>query len=118
MWRRTLFAIALCAVLARPCSVVFSKSSYHKSRRSDTPLFRFEKDGKAGFINAQGIVVIPPKFDVGWFAEEDFVEGLSPARIRGNWGFIDRAGHWAVPPTYWRVEPFSEGFAAVTDHLK
>lgn len=96
----------------------FLKASYHKDRRSDSALFRFEKDGHAGFIDAKGKVVIPPKFDVGWFAEEDFVDGLSPARIGENWGFIDTAGNWTIPAKYWRVQPFSEGLAAVTYQLK
>ncbi len=118
MLPRITWAIALLAALAWPCSMAFTKASYHKNRRSTTPLFRFEEKGKAGYINEKGKVVIPPQFDVGWFAEEDFVEGLSPARVGENWGFIDVAGHWAIKPTYWRVEPFSEGLAAVTFPLK
>jgi len=118
MWARITVPLALIATLALPCSTSFLKTSYHKNRRSNVPLFRFEDHGKAGFINAQGKIAIPPRFDVGWFAEEDFVEGLSPARIGENWGFIDANGAWAIPPTYWRVDQFSEGLAAVTHHLK
>ena len=110
--------IGLVAALAMPCTMVFSKGTYHKNRRSDTPLFRFEKNGSAGFINAEGKVVIPARFDIGWFSEEDFVEGLSSARVGENWGFIDIKGKWAIPPVYWQVEPFSEGLAAVTLQLR
>jgi hypothetical protein len=118
MLLRAAAGISILAALALPCSMSFFKASYHKNRRSVTPLFRFEQNGRAGFINAAGKVVIPPRFDVGWFAEEDFVEGLSPARSGENWGFIDTKGNWAVQPRYWRVEPFSEGLAAVTGQLK
>jgi hypothetical protein len=111
-------AFLLLAAGALPCSVAFLKATYHKDRRSDTALFRFEKDGQAGFIDADGKIAIPPKFDIGWFSEEDFVEGLSPARIGSDWGFIDRAGNWVIEPKYWRVHAFSEGLAAVTYHLK
>lgn len=106
------------AALAAPTSVLFPKFSYFKNRRSDTPLFRFEKNGHVGFINAEGKVIIPPKFDVGWFVEEDFVEGLSPARSGHNWGFIDTKGKWVIEAKYKRVEPFAEGLAAVTGHPK
>jgi hypothetical protein len=106
------------AVLAVPCSVAFSKATYHKDRRSNMPLFRFERSGKAGFIDVDGRIAIPPRFDVGWFSEEDFVEGLSPARSGRNWGFIDHAGNWVIPPQYWRAQAFSEGLAAVTHQLK
>jgi hypothetical protein len=115
---RVVVVVAITVAFALPCSRSFLKTSYHKNRLSHTPLFRFEKDGRAGFINAGGKVVIPPKFDVGWFAEEDFVEGLSPARVGENWGFIDTKGSWVIEPKYWRVEPFSEGLAAVTGQLQ
>ncbi|MGA2593889.1 MAG: WG repeat-containing protein [Bryobacteraceae bacterium] len=106
--------LMLLAAFGVPCSISFFKAPYHKDRRSDTPLFRFEEHGHAGFINADGKVVIPPKFDIGWSSEEDFVEGLSPARVGENWGFIDSAGDWAIQPKYSRVQAFSEGLAAVT----
>jgi hypothetical protein len=114
MLQRIACGLTLLVALALPCSMSFFKSAYHKNRRSTTPLFRFEEKGKAGFIDEKGKVVIPPKFDVGWFAEEDFVEELSPARRGENWGFIDVTADWVIPPTYWRVQPFSEGLAAVT----
>jgi len=110
--------LVLLAAFGGPCSISFFKAPYHKDRRSDTPLFRFEKHGHAGFINAEGKVIIPPKFDIGWFSEEDFVEGLSPARVGENWGFIDSAGNWAIQPKYWRVQAFSEGLAAVIYQLR
>jgi len=115
---RVSVSLAIAVAVVLPCSMSFSKTSYRKNRRSDTPLFRFEKNGHAGFINSEGRVIIPPKFDVGWFAEEDFVEGLSPARSGENWGFIDTKGNWVIEAKYWRVEPFSEGLAAVTGQLK
>jgi hypothetical protein len=114
MLRRLTSILVLIAAFAFPCSVSFLKAPYHKNRQSDAPLFRFERKSKAGYIDVTGKVVIPPQFDIGWFSEEDFVEGLSPARMGENWGFIDIAGGWAIPAKYWRVEAFSEGLAAVT----
>jgi hypothetical protein len=114
MPRRFVVLFALAAIVASPCTRFYEKEPYHKNPRSTTPLFRFEKQGRSGFINAQGEIVITPRFDVGWFAEEDFVEGLSPARRGDLWGFIDTDGHWAVEPKFWSVQPFSEELAAVT----
>jgi len=116
MLMRIALGIVMVAALAAPTSVLFPKMPYCKNPRSDTPLFRFENNGHVGFINAEGKVIIPPKFDVGWFAEEDFVEGLSPARSGHNWGFIDTKGNWVIKAKYKRVEPFAEGLAAVTGH--
>ena len=118
MLLRVVVSVAITVAFALPCSRSFFKTSYHKNRRSDTPLFRFEKGGRAGFINSAGKVIIPPKFDVGWFAEEDFVDGVSPARVGESWGFIDTKGKWVIEPKYWRVQPFSEGLASVTGQLK
>jgi hypothetical protein len=92
MWVRISAALAIAAAVAVPCTTSFTKAPYHENRHSDTPLFRFESHGKAGFIDARGKVAIPPKFDIGWFAEEDFVKGLSPARSGENWRFIDTKG--------------------------
>jgi hypothetical protein len=115
---RVALAATIAAAVAFATSIVFPKASYHKNPRSDTPLFRFEKNGRVGFINDRGEVKIHPKFDVGWFAEEDFVEGLSPARSGRNWGFIDTKGNWVIKAKYKNVEPFSEGLAAVNGHIK
>jgi hypothetical protein len=82
---RCIGALVLAAAFAMPCTRNFEKSAYLKNRRSDTPLFRFEENGQVGFIDAMGQVAIPPQFDVGWFSEEDFIEGLSPARKGENW---------------------------------
>lgn len=115
---RVVSVFVLFTVLALPCSRIFEKAVYHKNRRSDTPLFRFEENGKVGFINSAGKIAIPPQFDVGWFAEEDFVESLSPARRGENWGYIDRSGKWVIRAQYRRAEPFSEGLGAVSLQLK
>ncbi len=78
MLPRIAAATSLISALMLPCVWMHTKLPCHKNRRSDTALFRFEEKGKAGFIILDGEVVIPPKFDVGWSSEEDFVEGLSP----------------------------------------
>ena len=118
MLLRVFAAVTFLAAFSLPCTISFSKTPYHKDRRSDTPLFRFEEKGQAGFINSEGKVVIPPKFDIGWFSEEDFVEGLSPARLYEHWGFIDQTGNWVIETQFRQVQPFSEGLAAVTYPLQ
>jgi hypothetical protein len=72
MLPRIAAATLLISALVLPCVWMHTKLPYHKNRRSDTALFRFEEKGKAGFINLDGEVVIPPKFDVGWSSERGF----------------------------------------------
>lgn len=49
---------------------------------------------------------------------EDFHEGMAAFKLRGNWGFVDRAGKVAVEPQYDEVAAFSEGLAAVSSEKK
>jgi WG containing repeat len=77
--------------------------------KTDEPLFPIEKNGRWGFINRQGSVVVAPQFrDVGRISC-----GLAPARLNGSWGFIDLTGKFAIAPAYDFASYFSEGFAQV-----
>jgi hypothetical protein len=79
--------------------------------KKDEPLFIiFDKDGKEGFINADGKTVIPTKFD----KVTEFIEDLAAVKFNGKWGFINRQGNFVVEPKYEGITPFSEGLAAVS----
>jgi hypothetical protein len=39
-------------------------------------------------------------------------EPLTRATQDGRWGFLDRSGHWAIPPTFERVGSFHDGLAS------
>ena len=115
--RHALVLILLMVGTALPCSYKIDKAVYSKHTGSTSALFRFEEDGKAGFINAQGRVVIPPRFVPDWFAGEDFFEGLSPVQAgRWSWGVINERGEWVVTARYSEVDRFSEGLASVVDN--
>ena len=89
----------------------------------------FSKNGKQGFMDAEGTVRIPAQFD----GLEAFSEGLAAAAIiQGTepfeaanasgtcriealrWGFIDATGRVVIPHRYRRVGKFSEGKAAAS----
>jgi hypothetical protein len=88
---------------------VFSK------RILDQPVFfsggfcGVKKDGKWGFIDTSGKLVIPDQFDeVG-----PFMEGLASVKLGSQWGFIDNTGSYAINPQFDQVGDFHEGLAAV-----
>lgn len=73
-------------------------------------------DGKFGYINKQGKIVIEPQFDEAGY----FNEGLAKVKIGEKSGFIDQDGKFIIElkidPIF--VEPFSEGLAKVSVKLK
>ncbi len=124
-----------------------------QTRKGDPPMnhspFEFsapyaaKKDGKFGYINRTGDMIIPPQFEralgfveglgrVGIGDKEGYIdetgkfviplkfdeahpfrEGLAGARIGDRFGFIDKTGAFVVRPRFDHVEHFSEGMAAV-----
>jgi hypothetical protein len=70
-------------------------------------LIGFTRDGKTGFADRNGNVVIAPKPGYGG----PFREGLAYFATDGKFGFIDRGGQWVVPATFEDAGCFSEGLA-------
>ena len=77
-------------------------------------LARVKQDGKWGYINTQGEVVIPFIYD----EVRSFHEGLSPIRQNGKWGFITPQGEVVIPCIYDFAWAFSEGLAEVKQNGK
>lgn len=67
------------------------------------------KDGRYGYIDVSGRLVIPVKYqDAGAFSA-----GLAPVCLYGKYGYVDKSGEMVVPFKYSYAYPFSEGLAAV-----
>ena len=68
-------------------------------------------NGKFGFINENGKIVIECEYDY----YNDFSEGLSAVRVgsKGKYGFIDKNGNNVIDYKYDSVSYFSEGLVAV-----
>ena len=106
-------------------------------------LYPVSVNGRYGYINSNGNLVMQPKFegafefregfariiDKGKFGfinpsglmvidsifddAKDFADGLALVRISDKWGFIDHSGNFAIPLKYSGAYSFSEGAAAV-----
>jgi hypothetical protein len=72
-------------------------------------LGRIRRDGKYGYMNHKGEIVIPCKFEKA----EDFHEGLAQVTVNGKWGYIDRSGNLVISPQFDFALKFSCGMAAV-----
>jgi hypothetical protein len=62
------------------------------------------------FVNTQGKILSSDRFQDA----APFSEGV--ARVRqGKYGYIDKAGKWVIPPTYFKALDFIEGLAPIQD---
>jgi hypothetical protein len=77
----------------------------------DRDYFVVRVNGKEGYIDRTGKIVIQPQFDKAF----PFTEGLAAAASGGAWGYIDGSGSWVIRPAYAMAARFSEGRAAVKD---
>ncbi len=67
-------------------------------------------DGKVGYADKMGKVVIEPKFDDGG----NFSEGLASVKVDDRWGYIDKKGQYVINPQFEGVGDFSEGLARMS----
>ena len=108
------------AVAAQP--TIQNLTTYDRAYAFSEGMAAVVKDGKYGFIDKTGKLVIDYKYDYA----EDFSEGYAAVStggfwdeeagyVTGNWGFIDKTGKVVVPIFYDKVWDFSEGLAAVSN---
>ena len=81
-------------------------------------LIPFERDGKMGFLDQRGKVMIEPLYGTAnhyvFRPGSFFNEKIMPVRLAGKAGFIDREGKIVVDFIFDRAEPFCEGLSAVS----
>ena len=75
-------------------------------------LFPIVKDGKWGYMNEKGKVVIEPKYQLAW----DFSEGLATVALDALRGYIDQTGNLVIPTKFGWAGKFCEGLARVNFH--
>jgi len=68
------------------------------------------RNGKNGYLDLQGRVVIPLRYDDAL----TFFHGLAPVREGAKWGYIDRSGREALAFKFDEAGEFRGGLAAVT----
>jgi hypothetical protein len=77
---------------------------------AQTKLVAFEEDGKWGYKNASGQVVIKPRFHM---ANDFLPEGIAAVTDDRGWGYIDTKGRVVIRPFVFDNGPdyFREGLA-------
>ncbi|MEC4048296.1 WG repeat-containing protein [Flavobacterium sp. SUN046] len=90
---------------------------FYKDNLLGEGLTTISKNGKYGYANLQGSIVIPMQFDSGDY----FSDGLALVKLNNKQFFINTVGAtvFVVPSKYHFVDSFSEGRARVStnDHF-
>lgn len=72
-------------------------------------LYPFRKNGKWGYMDAKGNVIVKPQYDNAY----QFSDGLAAVRLKGKGGYIDASGKIAIPIKYDYASSFENGNAVV-----
>lgn len=96
--RTMIKAVTLLCVLLLCNGIMAQQKKAQSTQKVDPTTWTvIEKDGKTGFIDKTGKIVIQPTFD---YASCFTKEGLAEAKKDGKWGLIDKTGKWKVKPTF------------------
>ncbi len=109
IWKFTVMVFLLVAG-ARPCSVSAVRKLWAKKPGSQSMLFAFERDGRVGFIDPTGKIVVKPVIEAPIEDVGDFSNGL--ARV-DHQGYIDETGRFVIKEHFWWEYDFSDGLAQV-----
>lgn len=114
MKSRLILTIVLsCAIALTACSYNNQLSIHKDAPDTDVALYRVQVNGKFGYIDKNGRVVIQAKFD----SAEPFSGGLAAVQLnyapKGAWGYIDQQGHEVISPRFSEAGAFSNGLALV-----
>jgi hypothetical protein len=90
-------------------SVIFALLLIPCLAQENNSQFVVSVNGKQGYIDKTGKIIIKPQFDDA----SKFSEGLARVGINGLYGFIDESGKIVIKPQFGWVKSFSEGLAAV-----
>jgi len=91
--------------------IIFLPEYVRPQEKSSDSLFKIKVNGKYGFIDKTGKIVIPPQFQ----GVDDFSEGLAKIYVGGEFdtAYIDETGRTIIAPKFDIGSDFSEGFAWV-----
>lgn len=75
----------------------------------DNALRIWDESFKYGYLNKNGELITPFKFD----SANNFSEGYASVKLGDKWGFIDKNGEMVINPKYGYASSFKNGLAVV-----
>jgi hypothetical protein len=104
--KRSISLVALIAFLIAGCQPDAARPGDADTAESLHPV---RVDGKWGFIDSSGDLVVDPLFDRAW----PFSDGLALVQVGDRFGYVHQDGQYAVEPRFHDALFFSEGLAPV-----
>jgi len=95
----------LCGYAERESGTVRIAQTFEVAKEFSEGLAAVRVDGRYGFIDPAGRMVITPRFE----AAGPFTGGYAEVRVDGASGAIDRSGKLVVPARFQRLVPFTGG---------
>ncbi|MBC7795357.1 MAG: WG repeat-containing protein [Pyrinomonadaceae bacterium] len=92
----------------------FAPLTLAQQKPANEGLFWIRENGKFGYINSTGKVVIKPQYETTM----GFNEGLAATKLGGKFGFINTKGEWIIKPQFDFSYVFMEGLAMVKTNGK
>ncbi len=89
--------------------LTFTAVGFAQTKDKEMPLFWIQEDGKYGYIDKTGKVIIKPQFQ----NTMGFNEGLAATKMDGKYGYIDTKGNWVIKPQFEFTYMFSDGLAMI-----
>jgi hypothetical protein len=83
-------------------------NSKEVGEREGIKYFQVEKNGKTGFRDLDGKIVIEPIYDMA----EMFSEGFSAVQVGDKWGLIDESGKYIIEPKFEYLGSIHNGLAS------
>lgn len=83
-------------------------NSKEVGEREGIKYFQVEKNGKTGFRDLDGKIVIEPIYDMA----EMFSEGFSAVQVGDKWGLIDESGKYIIEPKFEYLGSVHSGLAS------
>ena len=91
---------------------LLNSSNAHYQRNESIDLYPIRLNGKAGYIDREGHIVIKPRFMRAW----EFSGDLAPVQIsdKPEFGYINKQGDFAIGPWPGTASVFSEGLGRIS----
>lgn len=106
---KIIFSLTILLIFFNPGYSQAWTKNYDLVDASDCGLFKVAKNGKYGYADDKGKLIIALIYDDGM----SFSEGKAAIMLAQKWGFVDSTGNEFVKPQYSEVYSFHEGLAVV-----